>query len=112
MTNIVGSFEVQVDLSKLSSSFASAFSVPGEFSLSIGSFDATIPKVVESPRPASRSVTTPTTTGPPRLAANPNTPEHDGVPHQQLLVIQSASVTIPALGVNGTIQPTTALTAR
>ena len=107
LTNIVGSFEVQVNLAQLGSSFASAFSVPGAFSLSIGTFAATVPNVVDINASGIKISYDPNYNGAAALAANPNTPEHDGVPHQQLLVIQSASITIPALGVNGTIQPTT-----
>ncbi|MDX6411753.1 MAG: large repetitive protein, partial [Gaiellaceae bacterium] len=102
LTGILGTFDVQVDVMKALSSISdpagliNAFSVPGKFSLSIGTLLVDVPDVV---RVTGSGI---------KIAYDPSyDPAKHGGKSQELVVVNAASIAFPLLGVEGLIEPFT-----
>ncbi len=112
LTNVLGTFDVDVNVSKLLSAIVSknasaildAFSVPGSFGLNIGGLTITVPNalvitasgIAFNYNPAFNSNAAPTAE---------TTHGTDGKAHQKYLTINSGSVTLPSFGITASISP-------
>ena len=94
LNGVLGKFDIEVDVLAAISGEDGAFSVPGKFGLEITSLMVEVPDVVIV-----------TATGI-RVDYDPNyDPELNNSLPQQLMVVQTAIITFPKIGISGTISP-------
>ncbi len=118
LTNVLGTFHVQVNVFKLISaitsgnvsSIFSAFNVPANFSLNIGGLNITVPNAVTITA-SGIQFNYDASFNPNVAPSNPSLGGlhgSDGLYHQKYLTINSGSVSLPEFGVTASIAPDTA----
>ncbi len=118
LTNVLGTFHVQVNVFSLLSAITSgsaksilgAFSVPANFSLNIGGLNITVPNAVTIMASGIQFNYNPSFNPDAKPSNYDMAAMHgsDGLYHQEYLVIDSGSVYLPAVGVTAKIMPDTA----